>query len=150
MKISAKFGAVFMSVLLLVYVLLLGQTGFLLLQEPEPIAIAMGALILVFPFFGAWAIVKELTFGIKIEQLSKQILSEGTWPNFDLELRPSGRAVPESAAQMFNHYKVIVEAEPNDFHNWFNLGIAYNAAGDRRRARHALLKALELAKLNQS
>lgn len=150
MKISAKFGALFMSALLVVYVLLLGQTGLLLLQEEEPIAIAMGALILVFPLFGAWAIVKELTFGLKVEQLSKQILREGTWPNFDLELRPSGRAVPESAAKMFDHYKAIVEAEPNDFHNWFNLGIAYNAAGDRRRARQALLKSLELAKLSQS
>ncbi len=150
MKISAKFGALFMSALLMVYVLLLGQTGLLLLQEEEPIAIAMGALILVFPLFGAWAIVKELTFGLKVEQLSKQILSEGAWPNFDLELRPSGRAVPESASKMFDHFKAIVEAEPNDFHNWFNLGIAYNAAGDRRRARQALLKALELAKLNQS
>ncbi len=142
---NAKLGAVVMAVLLGTYILLLGQTGVVLLLAEPVIAKVMGLLILTFPIVGAWAIYKEFSFGIRVEKLAKRIIEEDAWPDYPIELRPSGRAVPESAVAMFEHYKAQAQAEPENFRTWFSLGIAYNFAGDRRRARQAMLKAIQLA-----
>ena len=80
------------------------------------------------------------------QKLQSRINDEGRFPSFELEVRPSGRAVRTSAEKMFALYKTEAENHPDDFHAWFNLGVAYNAAGDRRRARGAMQKAIELSK----
>lgn len=143
---KAKIGAVVMSALLLLYIVLLSQTAISLLQTDIMIAKIMGAFIAVFPILGAWAIFLEFKFTVALEKLQNRINEEGKFPSFDLEVRPSGRPVRSSAEKMFELYKSEVEMYPDDFHAWFNLGVAYNAAGDRRRARGAMQKAIALSK----
>ncbi|MEO0026972.1 MAG: hypothetical protein RL716_303 [Actinomycetota bacterium] len=143
---KAKIGAVVMSALLLLYVALLSQTAISLLLTDILVAKIMGALIAVFPVLGAWAIILEFRFTIALEKLQNRINDEGRFPSFELEVRPSGRAIRASAEKMFALYKTEAENHPDDFHTWFNLGVAYNAAGDRRRARGAMQKAIELSK----
>jgi len=87
----------------------------------------------------------ELRFGFRIEKLAARIEEEGTWPKFDFELRPSGRPVRASAQLEFEKYKVAAEASPQDWQAWFALGLVYDAAGDRSRARAAMRKALALS-----
>jgi len=37
-----------------------------------------------------------------------------------------------------------VEAHPDDWRAWYRLGLAYDASGDRRRARGAVRQAIQL------
>lgn len=141
---GAKFGAIVMSALTIMYIVLLGEKGLILIGQANPIAKGMGVLIVLFPVVAFWAIIRELIFGLKIEKLAKSIEEAGKWPQFNFELRPSGRPTRDSANLEFQRIKALVEANEDDWLAWFTLGLAYDAAGDRRRARLAMRKALAL------
>ncbi len=141
----AKVGAILTAGLTLVYLVVLGQFGVAMLGAVSPIGKAMGFLVLVFPALGVWAIIREFRFGAQVERLTKRVESEGTWPLFELELRPSGRPIRESADRVFQEFKARAEAKPGDWHSWFNLSLAYDAAGDRSRARKSMQKAIKLS-----
>ncbi len=137
-----------MAALLLMYVVLLANTGVQLLLIDSALAKIMGALILAFPAFGLWAIIQEFLFGTRVESLERRVQQEGVWPEINFEARPSGRPIRSSADQMFEQFRQAAADAPADWHSWFNLGLAYSAAGDRRRARAALRKAIALAPKN--
>lgn len=141
----AKLGAVIMSALLLLYVALLANTGITLLAIDLVVAKLMGALILAFPIVGVWAIIVELRFGIASEKLVAKVEAEGTWPDLQIETRPSGRAVRASADAAFEKFSQAAQSNENDWHAWFNLSLAYDACGDRRRARASMRKAIKLS-----
>jgi hypothetical protein len=142
----AKIGAIVMSALLLLYVFLLTNTAIALLATGIALAQIMGAALIAFPVFGIWAIIVELRFGLAAEKLASRIEAEGAWPDLGIELRPSGRAVRSSADAAFAKWSAAANANETDFHAWFNLSLAYDACGDRRRARSAMRKAVALAK----
>jgi|DEB19_MinimDraft_2_1074335.scaffolds.fasta_scaffold13209_2 cytochrome c-type biogenesis protein CcmH/NrfG len=142
---GAKIGAIVMAALLIMYVALLANTGLLLLQDSNSIAKVMGALILVFPVFGFVLVIAELRFGLQIEKLYAKADQEGALPAFDIERRPSGRPMPGEADSVFDKYREQAQLHPDDWHSWLNLGLAYDLAADRRRARAAMRKAIALA-----
>ncbi len=141
-----KYSAVLMGLLTLVYVGLLANTGWKLVLLESPTAKLMGALILVFPLVALWLTVVEFRFGFHIEKLSKQIEAQGNWPQLDFELRPSGRPTKDSAAKVFEQVSKKVATDEGSYLNWFALGLAYDASGDRRRARAAMRRALKLSR----
>jgi tetratricopeptide (TPR) repeat protein len=140
---SAKLGAVVMAALVLMYVALLGQKGYLFLLEPNLVAKVIGVSILVIPFVGAWAIYRELRFGLAIEKLGKLLENEGNWPRFRFGVLPSGRANKAEALQEFQEYKDAALADEDNWRKWFALGLIYDACGDRKRARSAMRQAIE-------
>lgn len=108
------------------------------------LGIVMGLLVLVFPLLGVYAIYRELRFGLKAEAMGKELETRGEWPVFQLEFRPSGRPTRASADENF---KVYAEAAKADSENWkaiFALSLAYDACGDRPRARKAMAEAMAL------
>ena len=135
-----------MTALLLLYVVLLANTGITLLFTGVLIGQVLGALILAFPLLAVWATIVELRFGLAAEKLVARIEAEGTWPDLGIETRPSGRAIRSSADAAFAKWSALAEENEEDFHSWFNLSLAYDACGDRRRARAAMRKAIGLAK----
>ncbi|MEN9955536.1 MAG: hypothetical protein RLY34_343 [Actinomycetota bacterium] len=139
-----KFGALIMTALLLLYVALLANTGVSLILTGIFVGQVMGVLILAFPVLALWATFVELRFGLAAEKLVSKVESEGTWPDLGIETRPSGRAVRSSADSAFARWSTAAE-NSNDFHDWFNLSLAYDACGDRRRARGAMRRAIALA-----
>ncbi|MCX8528617.1 MAG: tetratricopeptide repeat protein [Rhodoluna sp.] len=141
----AKLGALLTAGLTLIYLVVLGQFGIAMLGSATIIGKSMGLLVLVFPVLGIWALIREFRFGSQVERLSKRVEAEGVWPSFDLELRPSGRPIRASADRVFEEYKAKAEAKPEDWHSWFNLSLAYDAAGDRPRARKAMQQAIKLS-----
>lgn len=141
-----KIAALTMSALLLIYVVLLANTGISLLATGVAIAQIMGFLILAFPLIGVWAIFVELRFGIATEKLVARVEAEGTWPDLAIETRPSGRPIRASADAAFAKFSAATKQNETDFHVWFNLSLAYDACGDRRRARSAMRRAIALAK----
>ncbi len=141
---GAKLGAVVMTALTMTYVFLLADKGLVLLQQESPVAKVMGALVLFLPVLAIWMIIRELRFGLKVEDMAQQLERDGGWPELNYETRPSGRPTKESAAAIFEKIRSQTEARPEDWANWFKLGLAYDAAGDRPRARRSMRKALAL------
>lgn len=141
-----KIGALVMTALLVVYVILLANTGLSLLLTGILVAQIMGSLILAFPLVGLWVIFVELKFGLAAQRLVERVEAEGAWPDLGIETRPSGRAVRASADAAFAKWSAAAEQNQSDFHAWFNLSLAYDACGDRRRARSAMRRAIALAK----
>jgi hypothetical protein len=140
---GAKLGAVVMSALVIMYIALLGQQGYLFFIQENPVAKTMGVAILTLPIVGFWGIFRELKFGLAVEKLGKILESERGWPSFEFSLRPSGRAVKAEALLEFEKYRAAADADPENWRKWFALGLIYDACGDRKRARMAMRKAIE-------
>lgn len=135
-----------MAVLLALYIILVADRAVRLIATGEPVAIGMGLALFVLPLIAAWALLRELLFGIRTEALVKRLESEGGLPEDDLAKRPSGRVDRDAADASFGGYRDAVDAEPESWRAWFRLGLAYDASGDRRRARAALRKAIALSR----
>lgn len=139
---KAKIGAVIVSALLLFYFVLMGQRALILMREPDLVPKLMGLALLVLPIVGAWALVMELMFGARMEKLAKILESEGGLPVDDLPRTPGGRIVQSAADEVFGQYQSEAEAAPEDWRSWFRLSCAYDASGDRKRARSTMRKAI--------
>ncbi|WP_342000484.1 hypothetical protein MRBLWH7_001367 [Microbacterium sp. LWH7-1.2] len=146
---SARVGVAVMAVLLALYIALVGQRAWLLLVSGDPVGIAMGAALVVLPLVAAWALGRELWFGVRAQQLGKRLEAEGALPQEQVAVRPSGRVMREDGDAVFPVYRADVEANPDDWRAWYRLGLAYDAAGDRRRAREAVRAAIRLEKTDR-
>ncbi|GAB3604276.1 hypothetical protein [Microbacterium aureliae] len=141
---TARLGVALMAVLLALYIALVGQRAWLLLSSGDATAVAMGAALVVLPVIGLWALGRELWFGVRAQQLGRRLEAEGNLPVDPVTVRPSGRAVRDEAAALFPAYRADAEQNPDDWAAWYRLGLAYDAAGDRRRAREAVRRAIRL------
>jgi tetratricopeptide (TPR) repeat protein len=140
---GAKLGAVVMAVLLAVYLALVGWRAVQFVQTGEPVAVAMGVALIVLPILAAWAIWRELQFGVRSQRLVRRLEGEGGL-DLGMPLRPSGRPERAAADAAFPTFRDAVESDPDSWRAWLRLGLAYDAAGDRRRARRAVRRAIEL------
>ena len=145
-----KIGALVMAALCAVYIVLLGNKGILFITSGHLAGVVMGTVLLVLPVVGLVGIGAELLFGVRLERLGKTLVERQAYPVFDFELRPSGRPTRESADAEFERLSYEVQADPENWSGWYALGIAYDAAGDRRRARVAMRKAIKLARANDA
>lgn len=133
-----------MAALLALYLGLIGWRAIQFIATGEPVAVGLGIALLVLPLIGVWALVRELQFGLGSQRLLEQMAAEGSLPVDDLPKRASGRPEREAADAEFPIYRDAVQAAPEDWRAWFRLGLAYDASGDRRRARQAVRNAIAL------
>lgn len=141
---SARLGVAVMAVLLALYIALVAQRAWLLLVSGDPVGVLMGAVLVVLPLIAVWALGRELWFGVRAERLARRLETEGGLPAEEVDVKPSGRAVRAEADALFPAYRADVEANPDDWRAWYRLGLAYDASGDRRRAREAVRAAIRL------
>ncbi|MHC2999209.1 hypothetical protein [Microbacterium sp. HJ5] len=141
---SARLGVAVMAVLLALYIALVGQRAWLLLTSGDAVGVLMGVVLVVLPLIATWAVGRELWFGVRAEQLGRRLGEEGRLPDEQVAVRPSGRVVRADADAVFPAYRADVEEHPDDWRAWYRLGLAYDASGDRRRAREAVRKAIGL------
>lgn len=130
--------------ILLFYLVVLFQRALLLLADPNLVAKTLGAALIVLPPIGAWALIREVLFGARMEKLARILEGEGGLPVDNLERTPAGRIVRASADAEFEKYRSEVEASPEDWRSWFRLSCAYDASGDRKRARSSMRDAISL------
>jgi len=142
----ARAGVALMAVLLVLYIVLVAQRAWLLFLSGQPIGVAMGVALVVLPVIAAWALWRELMFGRSAQRLAQRLEADGAVPAEELDVRVSGRPDRAQADAVFPAYRDDIEAHPDDWHAWFRLGIAYDGAGDRRRARAAIRRAIVLEK----
>jgi hypothetical protein len=142
-----KFTVLFTLMLLALYTFTIGAQTFTLLPSDNPTAVAMGLVLILIPVIGIGGVIIEVRFGIQAEKLAKQVEAEGRWPLLDFETTPSGRPVKASALIVFDRIREESQKAEGDWHSWFNLSLAYDACGDRKRARASMRKAIKLQKL---
>jgi hypothetical protein len=139
---TAKRAAIVIAVVFIAYAVLLGWRGILLIGTGEPIAVGLGIAVLVIPVVGAYLVWREFQFGRRTEALARELEESGGLPVDDLPRRPSGRIDRGAADAAFTKYKEEAEAAPGDWRVWFRLSTAYDAAGDRKRARASMRTAI--------
>lgn len=142
----AKVGVTLVSLLLVFWLVIALQRSIILLTDPDLVAKALGLAYLLLPLIGGWAMIRELLFGIQTSKMANDLDGEGGLPVDDLPRTPAGRIVRAAADARFPEYQANVEAAPNDWRGWFSLSCAYDAAGDRTRARRSMRTAGKLYK----
>ncbi len=143
---TGRIGVAVMAVLLALYLVLVTQLSFRLLAVDDAIARGVGVALIVLPLLGGWALVAEVIFGVRSQRLGSIVAAEGDLPLDGLPLRASGRPVRSAADAGFPRYQRAVENDPGDWRAWFRLGLAYDACGDRRRARRSIRRAIALSR----
>lgn len=134
-----------MAAVLALYVVLIGFRAVQLILSGQPIGVAIGVALLVVPAIGAWALVTELVFGVRLSRLVARLDAAGGMPT-PLPKLPSGRADKAAADDAFPVAKADVEANAESWESWLRLSMAYDAARDRKRARSAAREAIRLSR----
>jgi hypothetical protein len=148
-KNRALIAALVMAALLALYLALVVQHAILLLGTGVLAGQLEGVALIVLPFVGVWVLISELLFGARAQRLLRLMTERGELPVDDLPHRPSGRPDRAAADAEFPEYQAEVEAAPDDWGRWYRLALAYDASGDRRRARWATRKAIRLERMSR-
>ena len=139
-------GSVIMTLLVAIYLGFALVYAQVLLADNSLLVNAMGAALLVFPVVGAWGLVLEWRFGLASGKLIKMLAAEGKLPDDDFPTKLSGRPIKEQALETFPAFQKDAEDNPESWRAWLRLALAYDACGDRRRARWATRTAIKLHK----
>jgi hypothetical protein len=148
--VRARVSAIVMAVLLAIYLVFVVQYSFVLIGTGVWIAVAMGIALIVLPIIAAWLLVREILFVVRGERLVRILADAGELPVDDLPRLPSGRIDAKAADAQFPAYQAAVEAAPDAWRGWLLLGLAYDASGDRPRARWATREAIRLERSGSS
>ena len=135
----------FMCVALVVYFLLLGRIAMAFIGTGEAAAIGLGLALMAFPMIGLWAMVSTLRSGLAHQRLARIVHDEGMELDVSsLPRMPSGRIQRDAADELFVTVRRERENDPDNWRRWYRLARAYDYAGDRRRARETMRKAVEM------
>lgn len=130
---------------LVVYFGLIGRQAWILFSAGTVATIGLGIAAVLLPLLGAILLFFELRFGFRTQQLGRRLEAEGGLPReLDLPTRPSGRVDKAAALPHFENARTETERDPKNWRAWFRLADVYDLAGDRRRARAAMRRAIEL------
>lgn len=138
----SRISAAVMAVLLLVYLVLVAQLAVRFMTVDEPVSTAIGVALVVLPLIGLWALIVEIVFGVRSERLGRRLMAVSGDPMAGLPHLPSGRVERAAADEVFPQFQAAVEAAPESWEVWYQLGLAYDACGDRRRARATIRRAI--------
>lgn len=140
-----KIFVIVMAAVIAIYLIAVTQTALRLMATENWIAKTLGVALIVLPILGAWSVWLEIRFGINSEALGRKLQHEGRSSLDDLPRLPSGRIDPTAATAIFDSFKQEAETHPDRWESWFRLGQAYDACGDRKRARASIRKAISLS-----
>ena len=137
-------GVVLVTALLALYVWAVAGRAVALVRTGEPAAVAIGAAVLVLPLLVVGLVGREIRLALTVQRMADELAGAGRLPVDDLPRSPGGRIDRAAADAAFAPYREAVEAEPRSWEAWYHLAFAYDASGDRRRAREALRRAAAL------
>ncbi|MDM7832100.1 hypothetical protein [Cellulomonas edaphi] len=141
---TAVAGAATLTGLLALYVWLVAARAIALIGTGKAIGIALGVAFLVLPLVVIWLIVREWMLAIDVQRMADELAAAGELPVDDLPRSPGGRIDRAVAREAFDAVRDVTESAPDDWRSWYHLAFAYDAAGDRRRARESLRTARRL------
>lgn len=142
---TPRLSAFVVAAVLLVYLVLMSGRAVIMIASGQPVFIVLGLAVFVLPVLGAVLVVDQLRFGVSTERLARRLFDEHALPDVShLPQRSSGRVVREAADAWFDEKQAELEAAPQEWRSWFALAHAYELAGDRKRGRRAMRRAIEL------
>ncbi|MBO0921355.1 hypothetical protein J1G42_11010 [Cellulomonas sp. zg-ZUI222] len=136
--------AVGLTALLAIYVWLVALRAVQLIGTGQTVGVVLGVALLVAPLLVLALITREWLLAIDVQRMADELAATGDLPVDDLPRSPSGRIDRAAARAAFAPHREQVEADPGDWRGWYRLAFAYDAAGDRSRARAALRTASRL------
>ena len=136
--------AVALTGLLGLYVWLVATRATALIRTGEPVGIGLGIAFWVLPPLVIWLVAREWRLAIDVQRMADELAAADELPVDDLPRSPAGRIDRAAARAAFEPARELAEAEPDDWRSWYHLAFAYDAAGDRRRARESLRTASRL------
>lgn len=142
----AKVGVAIVSIALVLYFWFTYQRAWIMVTDESLLAKGIGLALFALPVVGAWTLVRELMFGAQTERLADVLAEEDGLPPDNLPRTPGGRIVREAADAEFERYRAETDAAPDDWRSWFRLSCAYDSAGDRKRARESMRRAIRMEK----
>ncbi|MDT3727959.1 hypothetical protein ROS62_25005 [Streptomyces sp. DSM 41972] len=142
----AKISYALTAAVLVVYFVLVGSRGVLLIKAGTLLTVTFGVAVLILPVIGVWFLWKNTQFVRDANRLAAELDAEGGLPVDNLRRLPSGRVDRESADEVFALRKAETEDAPEDWRSWFRLAVAYHDARDTPRARKAMQRAIALRK----
>ncbi|HJA38894.1 MAG TPA: hypothetical protein H9793_07905 [Candidatus Brevibacterium intestinigallinarum] len=146
----AKVGVIIVTLGLVLYFWFTLQRAWIMLLDESLVAKGIGLALVALPIVGAWTLLRELLFGSQTERLAGILEAEDGLPPDTLPRTPGGRIVRAAADEEFEKYRREADAAPDDWRSWFRLSCAYDAAGDRRRARATMRQAIGMEKDTRS
>ena len=141
---TAVAGAVALTGLLGLYLWLVATRATALIRTGEPVGIGLGIAFWVLPPLVIWLVAREWRLAIEVQRMADELADADELPVDDLPRSPGGRIDRAAAREAFEPARERAEAEPDDWRSWYHLAFAYDAAGDRRRARESLRTASRL------
>lgn len=142
---NAKRVVAVLLVALAAYFVLIGYRAVYLLGQASIALKVLGGAVLALPVIGVVVVVGELRFGLATQRLAERMAADGEDDVAAPARTASGRVDRDAADAKFELRRARVEADPEDWHGWYLLAIAYDDAGDRKRARAAMRTAIERA-----
>lgn len=137
--------AVALTALLGLYLWLVAGRAIALIRTGEPVGVALGLAFAVLPLLVLGLVAREWWLAIDVQRMADQLAERGELPVDDLPRSPGGRIDRAAATSAFDGARAEAEAAgPGDWGAWYRLAFAYEAAGDRRRARATLRHASRL------
>ncbi|MFE5742482.1 tetratricopeptide repeat protein [Streptomyces celluloflavus] len=133
-----------LAAVLVVYFVLVGSRGVMLIEQGTVLTVAFGVAVLILPFIGLWFLWHTTQFARKAGILARELEAEGGLPVDELRRTPGGRIDRDSADEVFAKRQAETEDAPGDWRTWFRLAVAYHDARDTPRARKAMQRAIAL------
>ncbi|MFJ5550476.1 hypothetical protein [Streptomyces sp. NPDC093225] len=140
----AKLTYLLTAAVLVVYFVLVGSRGVLLIQHGTVLTVTFGVAVLILPVIGIWFLWKNTQFVARSNRLAAELDAQGGLPVDELARDGYGRILRDSADEVFARRKAETEDSPDDWRCWFRLAVAYHDARDTPRARKAMQRAIAL------
>lgn len=144
MKRTPLLAALALTALLALYVTVVASRAVALMGTGEPIGVVLGAAFLLLPALVVWFVAREWWLAIEVQRMADELAAADALPVDDLPRSPSGRIDRAAARAAFEGARAQAEANRGDWAAWYRLAFAYDAAGDRKRARESLRRAAGL------
>jgi hypothetical protein len=136
---------------LAVYFVILGAIAIQLIRDGSAVSVGLGAGILVLPLLGIWSVATTVKAGLDHQRLAARMREDGADLDVsDLPRRASGRIERAAADEMFAGVKAEWEADPDNWRTNYRVARAYDYAGDRRRARATMRRAVALERAERT
>ncbi|MFI1067952.1 hypothetical protein ACH4TC_39555 [Streptomyces spororaveus] len=132
------------AAVLVVYFVLVGSRGLMLIEHGTLLTVTFGVAVLILPVIGVWFLWQNTRFVTRANHLATELEAEGGLPVDELERDKFGRILRDSADEVFARRKAETEDAPGDWRSWFRLAVAYHDARDTPRARKAMQRAIAL------
>jgi cytochrome c-type biogenesis protein CcmH/NrfG len=137
-------GAAAVTVLLAIYLVVVASRATSLIGSGEGVGVVLGIALWVLPVVVVWLVAREWFLALDVQRMADELAAADELPVDDLPRSPGGRIDRAAARAAFEPARERVETDPDDWRSWYHLAFAYDAAGDRRRARGALRAASRL------